>query len=107
MELPFQFDNINHQNKGLMEIKTVTRNIRFDSRKPTSSYKYQYGDKDTFDVLKIICLYGLEHKQIYEVESQYLKSTSKSIHFDAEQDGDLFSIEWRPKDVEPYIKRVK
>lgn len=86
--------------------KQVNRNIRFDSRKSTSSYKCEYKDKNSFEILQIICTYGSEIR-IYEVESKYLKSTSKSIHFDAEQDEDTFKIEWKPKDVAPYIKRIK
>lgn len=86
--------------------KQINRNIKFDGRESTSSYKCQYGDKNTFEVLQITCSYGSEYR-IYEVESKYLKATSKSIHFDAEQDGDTFKIEWKPKDVAPYIKRIK
>lgn len=86
--------------------KEVNRTIRFDSRKPTSSYKCEYKDKSAFEILRIVCTYGSEIR-VYEVEAKYLKSTSKSIHFDAVQNGDSFNIEWKPKDVAPYVKRIK
>lgn len=86
--------------------KEVYRTIRFDSRKPTSSYKCEYKDKNAFEILRIVCTYGSE-VQVYEVEAKYLKATSKSIHFDAVQDGGSFNIAWKPKDVAPHIKRIK
>ncbi len=86
--------------------KYVNRNINFDSRELTSSYKCAYGDKSAFDVLQITCTYGSETR-VYEVESKYLKATSKSIHFDAMQTGKSFEITWKPKDVAPYVKRIK
>lgn len=86
--------------------KQVNRNIRFDSRKSASSYKYEYKDKNAFEILRIVCTYDSKIR-IYEVEAKYLKATSKSIHFDAVQDRDSFKIEWKPKDVAPYIKRIK
>ena len=86
--------------------KEVNRTIRFDSRKPTSSYKCEYNDKNTFEILRIVCTYGSEIR-VYEVEANYLKVTSKSIHFDAMQDGDSFEITWKPKDVASHVKRIK
>ncbi len=86
--------------------KYVNRNINFDSRELSSSYKCAYGDKSTFDVLQITCTYGSEVR-VYEVEAKYLKATSKSIHFDAMQDGDSFEITWKPKEVALHIKRIK
>lgn len=86
--------------------REVNRTIRFDSRKPTSSYKCEYKDKNAFEILRIVCTYGAE-TLVYEVESKYLKATSKSIHFDAMQDGDSLKITWKPKDVAPYVKRIK
>lgn len=86
--------------------KEVNRTIKFDSRKPTSSYKCEYKDKNTFEILRIVCTYGSEI-QVYEVEAKYLKATSKSIHFDAEKDGNSFRVTWTPEDVAPYVKRIK
>lgn len=86
--------------------KEINRTIRFDSRKPTSSYKCEYKDKNAFEILRIVCTYGSEIR-VYEIEAKYLKATSKSIHFDAVQDGGSFNIEWKPKDVAPHIKRIK
>lgn len=83
--------------------KVVKRKIRFDGRKPNSSYKCEYKDKNTFEILRIECAFGLEMR-IYEVESKYLKATSKSIHFKAEKDGNSFAIEWVPKDIAPHVK---
>lgn len=83
--------------------KVVNRIIRFDSRNPTSSYKCEYKDKNSFEILQIVCTYSSE-RRIYEVESKYLKATSKSIYFDAERNGDSIIIEWKPKDVSLYIK---
>ncbi len=88
------------------EYKYIERNIKFDGREPTSSYKCEYGDKDTFRILQITCKYGSECR-IYEIESKYLKATSKSIHFDAERRGDSFDVSWFPKVVAPYITRIK
>lgn len=58
------------------------------------------------EILRIVCTYGSEVR-VYEIEAKYLKATSKSIHFDAVQDGGSFNIEWKPKDVAPHIKRIK
>lgn len=86
--------------------KEVNRTIRFDSRELTSSYKCEYKDKNAFEILRIVCTYGSEVR-VYEVEAKYLKATSKSIHFDAMQDGDSFEITWKPKEVALHIKRIK
>ena len=88
------------------EYKYIERNIKFDGRKSTSSYKCEYGNKNTFRVLQIICKYGSECR-IYEIESKFLKATSKSIHFDAERNGESFNIIWSPKVIVPYITRIK
>ncbi len=87
------------------EYKYVKRNIKFEGREPSSSYKCTYNDKNTFNILQITCLYGSECR-IYEVESKYL-TESKSIHFKAERNGDSFSIEWIPQTVAPHIKQIK
>lgn len=91
-----------------MKPKIVNRNIKFDTpeRQATSSYKCAYKDKNTFDVLEINIRYNNEER-VYHIESQYLKETSKSIHFDAFKSGDSFDIIWKPKSVAPYIKRIK
>lgn len=85
--------------------KYVTRNIKFEGRKSSSSYKCEYKDKNEFDILQITCNYNNESR-VYEVESQYL-TTAKSIHFKAFCDGDSFTIEWSPETVAPHIKRIK
>ena len=87
---------------------TVNRKIKFDKpeRKASSSYKCEYGDKNSFDKLIINISYGDENR-VYEVESRYLKVTSKSIHFDAVKNDDSFDIVWRPQSVAPFIKRIK
>ena len=65
-----------------------------------------YTDKNAFEILRIVCTYGSEVR-VYEIEAKYLKATSKSIYFDAVQDGGSFNIAWKPKEVAPHIKRIK
>ena len=88
-------------------IKVINRNVKFDAseRKETSSYKCQYDDKTLFEMLQINISYESEHRT-YEIKSLYLTS-SKSIHFDAKKKGESFDIEWKPKAIVPYIKRIK
>lgn len=91
-----------------MELYIINRNIKFNApeRQATSSYKCKYGNKNHFDLLQINIRYNNEER-VYQVESQYLKETSKSIHFDAVKDGDSFEIIWKPKSVVPFINRIK
>lgn len=88
------------------EYKCVKRNIKFDGRKPSSPYKCEYGDKNMFRILQIVCTYGSECR-IYEIESKYLKPTSNSIHFKAKQNGESLDVTWSPKVIERYITRIK
>ena len=70
--------------------KQVNRNIRFDSRELSSPYRCKFGDKNMFDILR----------------SKYLPDTD-SIYFYAHPKDNSFTIQWRSKDVESHIKRVK
>lgn len=89
--------------------KIINRNLKFDSpneRQETSSYKCQYGDRNKFQILQINISYGNDLR-IYEIDSTYLKPTSQSIHFNAVKKEDSFEIFWKPKEIIPYIKRIK
>ena len=88
-------------------IKVINRNIKFGAseRKEASLYKCQYDDKTLFKKLQINISYESEYRT-YEIESLYLTS-SKSIHFEAKKKGESFDIEWKPKAIVPYIKRIK
>lgn len=88
-------------------VKIINRNIKFDSqeRQETSPYRCYYKDNNLFNKLQINLSYGGEYRT-YEIESKYLTS-SKSIHFKAEKKGNTFEINWSPKSIVPYIKRIK
>lgn len=81
------------------------KQIKFDNRKLTSPYRCKYDDKNAFEILQIPCNYGLETR-VYEIESKYLPD-SDSIHFKAKPNGDSFTIQWIPKALDVYIKRIK
>ena len=69
--------------------KEINRNIRFDSRELSSPYRCKYGDKN-----------------IYEIESKYLPDRD-SIYFNAYPKENSFTIQWRSKDIESHITRIK
>lgn len=85
--------------------KEVNRCIRFDTRELSSPYRCKYGDRKTFDILRVTCTYGSETR-IYEIESEYLPDTD-SIYFKAYPNKNSFTIQWRSKDIESHIKRIK
>lgn len=85
--------------------KQVNRNIRFDSRELSSPYRCKFGDKNMFDILRVTCTYGSEVR-VYEIESKYLLDKD-SIYFNAYPIENSFKIQWRSKDIESNIKRIK
>ena len=91
-----------------MRIKYINRNLKFDEkqRQIKSSYKCNYEDKNLFDKLQINISYNSQNRT-FEIESRFLKSTSKSIHFQAVKKGNSFDIIWQPIEIVPYIHRIK
>ena len=85
--------------------KQVNRTIRFDSRELSSPYRCKFGDKNTFDILRVTCTYGSETR-VYEIESKYLPDRD-SIYFNAYPKENSFTIQWRSKDIESHITRIK
>lgn len=78
-----------------MKIKTVTRNLNFDTSKRNinSKYRVKYNDASEFDILQVICKYGI-HQQIFTTISSNLSKSKNSIYFLAEKTDDSFIINW-------------
>lgn len=88
-----------------MNIKTVNRNINFDSRLESSSYRVKYGNPRDFDTLEVHCYYGQE-EQIFVANASNLPVEKDSIYFKAVQDGNSFKVNWRG-DADSFMKRIK
>ena len=89
----------------MKKYKQANRTIRFDSRELSSPYRCKFGDKNMFEILRVTCKYGSETRA-YEIESKYLPDTD-SIYFNAYPKDNSFTIQWRSKDIESHIKRIK
>ncbi|MCM1354962.1 MAG: hypothetical protein NC212_00980 [Staphylococcus sp.] len=78
-----------------MKIKTVTRNLNFDTttREPSSKYRVRYGNSSDFNRLVVVCNHGGKSK-IFETDAANLPKGKDSIHFHAEKTGNTFVIKW-------------
>ncbi len=89
-----------------MKLKEINRNIDFDTRKSSSSFRCKYNDRNDFDILRINISFKGELKESYEIESKNLPE-GDSIHFKAEPAPDGFKIiSWTNKSVKEHIKKV-
>lgn len=90
-----------------MEIKTVRRNLNFDTdtRKSSSKYRVKYGDSSSFETLQVVCSHDGE-SQIFETSSENLPSDKDSIYFLAVPAGNSFTINWC-SEAAAYMKRTK
>lgn len=90
----------------MADIKTVTRNLNFDtsSRDSSSPYRVKFGKSTDFKTLRVVCNSGLE-TQVFETASSNLPSDKDSIYFLADKSGDSFNIRWRGE-ATSFMKRV-
>lgn len=89
-----------------MEIKTVKRNLNFntDTRASSSRYRVKFGHASDFDTLRVICNYG-DESQVFETSSDNLPFGTDSIYFLAVPVDNSFRIEWCSGAV-AYMKRI-
>lgn len=91
-----------------MEIKTITRNLNFDteSRQTTSPYRVKYNNPSEFKKLQIVISCEGSPSQVFETESLNLPKDKDSIHFKATKTPDGFIINWGGN-AGDYMKRIK
>lgn len=90
----------------MADIKTVTRNLNFDtsSRDSSSPYRVKFGKSTDFKTLRVVCNGGRE-TQVFETTSSNLPSDKDSIYFLAYKSGESFIIRWRGE-AASFMKRV-
>lgn len=76
------------------------------TRKPTSSYRLKYNDKNLYDFIRINIHYNGNIIQVYEIDTIHLPEVD-SIHLKIFPTDNSFQVSWSPKAIEPYLKRIK